>query len=657
MNRPKSVSKYKEVNLKLAIKSSLPDVKSVLGLTILFWISSNKPSNLIYSKEIDNKIVVTDKLKDEVKNFIDLNQNEIDVGESDIENIINSNRLFLNHYESLMVAFDLIWKITKINFTDINKTNSAERNGGVRYSKTLNYTSNMDIIGCLIDNNTDEFLKVILNWCGFKITYSEKFEKQLEIILTAMSEEAVFKLDINNEDLIFHQNGIYQSLLENQEPVDIKGDKAAAGSLRILKSLLKEQLNPYLKINNNKVDINNGNIDELEKYQKRVENFLKLKNTNINITEKIERTLENEKFDNQSLESDRIAGGVNILLYGVPGSGKSWTISNEYIDDNTNVERLVFHPEYAYSDFIGQIMPNVDDSGQVSYIFVPGPFTKILKNAYLNPTTKYLLIIEEINRGNAPSIFGEVFQLLDRVKGEKNSGLINGTSIYGINNKDIAKIVYGDESHPVRIPSNLSIIATMNTSDQNVFTLDTAFQRRWEMRLISNKFDRVNQSFANKKILDTSVTWRKFCTEINSIILKNSNNISSSEDKRMGVYFVNSDDLRYDNRLDELGKYEFEHLLKKENVQELNDIESRELKEMKESLKHNKKFPEKVLKYLWDDAFKFNRNELFDTINHLDLESIISVFIHNEGNNRFNIFKREIKELLIGMELEIEDEH
>lgn len=109
-------------------------------------------------------------------------------------------------------------------------------------------------------------------------------------------------------------------------------------------------------------------------------------------------------------EGKRIEGGVNVLLYGVPGSGKSWTIEHEYCKPGSVVERLVFHPDYTYSDFIGQILPAVDEDGQVSYKFTPGPFTNILREAYNHPGTEYILIIEEINRGNAPAIFGEVWQ-------------------------------------------------------------------------------------------------------------------------------------------------------------------------------------------------------------------------------------------------------
>ena len=130
-------------------------------------------------------------------------------------------------------------------------------------------------------------------------------------------------------------------------------------------------------------------------------------------------------------EQLRKTSGENILLYGVPGSGKSWTIQHEYCDVEECMERLVFHPDYMYSDFVGQILPVVkkDDEGKekVRYEFKPGPFTKILKKAYEDPQRSYYLVIEEINRGNAPAIFGEIFQLLDRMDKDKD-GFKKGTS-------------------------------------------------------------------------------------------------------------------------------------------------------------------------------------------------------------------------------------
>ena len=311
----------------------------------------------------------------------------------------------------------------------------------------------------------------------------------------------------------------------------------------------------------------------------------------------------------------RVPGGLNTLLYGVPGAGKSWTIAREYCSDETRMERLVFHPDYTYSDFVGQIMPKVEN-GSVSYRFVPGPFTKLLKKAYEHPETEYFLIIEEINRGNAPAIFGEVFQLLDRKAEPDESGYPVGTSEYGITNENVASIVYGDPDRLVRIPSNMSIIGTMNTSDQNVFTLDTAFQRRWNMRLIENTFE--GHRFADNHILDTDISWRQFCESINREILKSNVRMTSSEDKRLGAFFITAADLVFNAAEDD------------ENATEPVRIRAR---------RDNRRFAEKVIKYLWDDAFKFNRENVFETNSFISLEQLIREFMDRRGNERFRIFK------------------
>ncbi|WP_370769786.1 McrB family protein [Ruminococcus callidus] len=327
-------------------------------------------------------------------------------------------------------------------------------------------------------------------------------------------------------------------------------------------------------------------------------------------------------------ECNRATTGCNVLLYGVPGAGKSWTIEHEYCADEGCMERLVFHPDYMYSDFVGQILPVVRDDDKVRYEFTPGPFTKLLKKAYWNPEQSFYLIVEEINRGNAPAIFGEIFQLLDRKDEDEideNGEILykKGTSEYGITNANIARIVYGDENHKVRIPANMSILGTMNTSDQNVFTLDTAFQRRWIMRMIPNSFK--NHRFADNKILDTTVSWKQFCETINDEILRR-NNITSSEDKRLGAYFVTASDLEMvyvDAGASESEKIQAEH--------------------------HNNRFAEKVLKYLWDDAFKFAHQDTFNTRQFVSLERIIEAFMDSAKpkNERFRVFNENLRKMIL----------
>lgn len=429
--------------------------------------------------------------------------------------------------------------------------------------------------------------------------------------------------------------------------------------IRALKQL------PTLVFEQDAITLNADFIDEVAEKV-----FIFESNPNIFTTENYLRFLgstkslfelrENNVVTNQTQEIEestnsnspvRLSGGTNILLYGVPGSGKSWTIEHEYCKKDSKVRRLVFHPDYTYSDFIGQILPNVSDNGQVSYKFTPGPFTTILRDAYQNPDKEYILIIEEINRGNAPAIFGEVFQLLDRIK--DNSEIRHktvGTSEYGIFNENIAKVVYDDPRHKVRIPSNLSIIGTMNTSDQNVFTLDTAFQRRWEMRLIENNFEHVDKKLANAQILDTGVTWKTFCTEINDIIVGNNARMTSSEDKRLGAYFVHLQDLEYDDKMGNLTDGEYDSLREKEENNTLSEQDKIRIAEIRTAMKQNRKFPEKVIKYLWDDAFKFNREIVFNTTEYQSLEQVIRHFMYSTGEDRLDMFKDNVKNAFINPE-------
>lgn len=330
-----------------------------------------------------------------------------------------------------------------------------------------------------------------------------------------------------------------------------------------------------------------------------------------------------------------------IIYYGVPGCGKSNKIREKLKDvPEKNKVRVVFHPEYTNSEFIGQILPKVND--HVTYEFTPGPFTQIIKRAYLNPNEHFYLVVEEINRGNAAAIFGDTFQLLDRLKAGETDSLGNdpanaavntfteGWSQYFVQNDDVnayirkatklddgsyqerndgepieeikIKEIHFNANTAIRLPPNLSILATMNTSDQNVFTLDNAFQRRFDMELVRNEFDltkpAVNAQY-NAEIDDTGIQWGKFWGWINAKITATLKGLSSTEDKRLGVWFVS-------------------------NVGGIID---------------DKVFAEKVLKFLWDDVFKFKRPQVFaegiDT-----LEKLINSFEKpSEGKERFDVFK------------------
>jgi hypothetical protein len=223
---------------------------------------------------------------------------------------------------------------------------------------------------------------------------------------------------------------------------------------------------------------------------------------------------------------------------GIPGTGKSYNLMKavEKLVNNPkeDVVRTVFHPEYSNYDFIGQIKPT-ESGGVITYPFVSGPFTTALKKAHEGRgegEKKIVLIIEELNRGNASAIFGEIFQLLDIDS--------NGESTYGIWNRDMAKVLGLGESEDIRIPSNLYIYATMNISDQNVFPLDTAFLRRWDRDYLPTDdwCEPANEWII--KLKSEEIPWEKFATVINDWLIENAESlgIEHPEDKRLGPWFV-----------------------------------------------------------------------------------------------------------------------
>lgn len=632
MLRPDEIKEYHNPDLKLGIKSSLPRVKSTLGLFFMLWKASDKNCEITYSQIDGDGTILIEDLKSKLIDIFAPIYESYGVSDDEFIDKVNENQMFKSQLESLIVAFELIWRVGKIKFFD-DRPASSERTGRKRYPKTIAFTKNMDIIDTILMSNQIEYSKVLLAWIGLDIDVNSENESSLLKLLVHLSEEAVYKLVDEDKDVIFNMNSVYIKLLENENSIiDINGSKEPKGSLRILKSLLSDGMNPYINYSNTRgLELADGMKEELELYQCRVDASLSLLNTKYivdQIDDKNESTYTFEVSEENELYGSRVSGGNNILLYGVPGSGKSYKIEKEYCNDFNFMERVVFHPDYMNTDFVGQILPTVKGEGEdkeITYDFTPGPFTRVLKKAIENPGDHYYLVIEEINRGNAPAIFGEIFQLLDRDDVGKSS--------YEITNYNIANEVFDEKEKPIYLPSNLHILATMNTADQNVFTLDTAFQRRWDMKMIENDVSKAEH--ASKSILDTNVTWERFNTVINDQIITSSAATLSSEDKRLGAYFVTEEILKYYSKEENL-----------DDVIQKYSINDRDADKIDKAIKDlNSRFGDKVIKYLWDDAFKFSRDELFD-VEYKSLEKVLDTFNYSVGEERFNVFNQDIKENL-----------
>ena len=321
---------------------------------------------------------------------------------------------------------------------------------------------------------------------------------------------------------------------------------------------------------------------------------------------------------------------LQIIYYGAPGTGKSYKIINEILPPAVEPIRVTFYPDYYYSDFVGGLRPVKNGAGQMEYKFTPGPFTEALAKSFTEET---YLVIEEVNRGNAAAIFGDLFQLLDR-KG--------GGSVYPITNHDLYQYLV-DECHvtglpkdKIILPDNLNIICSMNTADQNVFVLDTAFKRRFKMEYVPIDFGLYYDpsGFLKKDCADyinvtdvfnTAVSTKPYdplnviipadlYSQIDSSIKKINPSLSPGRDWTTFALYVNA-------KIDQI------------NQRELKISEDKKLGPFfvkGAELKNRAAFADKVLFYLKQDVFKYEDNILTSSY-----ETMYDDFV----KSNFDIFK------------------
>ena len=305
---------------------------------------------------------------------------------------------------------------------------------------------------------------------------------------------------------------------------------------------------------------------------------------------------------NITIQKKKIKKSYNLIVFGAPGTGKSNYLNklrskkkrdvlNDDSEENyfSECQRVTFYPTYSYAQFVGSykpVMKDVDKDGfdpdptkndvktrkVIAYEFVPGPFLKILKDAIKNEDKNYLLIIEEINRANAAAVFGDVFQLLDRDEEGKSEYSITPSremiEFLESKNDSGEDGVLESQAQELRIPSNLYIWATMNSADQGVFPLDTAFKRRWDFEYMSLDDNKSNDKCNVEVGEEIYCKWGELRKAINSLLLRNQVN----EDKLLSSSFVRPED----------------------NIIKLN------------------RFKMKVLMYLWEDAARMCRRNVFE---------------------------------------------
>ena len=281
------------------------------------------------------------------------------------------------------------------------------------------------------------------------------------------------------------------------------------------------------------------------------------------------------------------------------------SVFNTSMESVKKYERVTFHPNYSYAQFVGTYKPVQDtaDETQIKYEYVPGPFMRIYIAAKKNTSQNFLLLIEEINRANVAAVFGDVFQLLDRDE--------NGNSEYPVAaSEDIKKYLAKNGIHEdeLKIPSNMYIWATMNSADQGVFPMDTAFKRRWEFEYIGidENEDKV-KGYEIPISATKKVNWNDLRKAINNKLIT----LGINEDKLLGPFFLSKTvlDSAFNKGVDFV-----------------------------------KLFESKVLMYLFEDAAKMKAKQLFNVDEKKFIYSEVCKKFELEGLKMFKFNEGDVVE-------------
>lgn len=270
----------------------------------------------------------------------------------------------------------------------------------------------------------------------------------------------------------------------------------------------------------------------------------------------------------------------NRIIFGAPGTGKSYRLDKDMqnlLSNGGSYERVTFHPDYSYANFVGTYKPTMVEN-DISYEYIPGPFMRTYAKARGDLSKPCLLIIEEINRANVAAVFGDVFQLLDRDD--------DGVSEYSIEATEdmksyLSKKLGGNTENysELKIPNNMFIWATMNSADQGVFPMDTAFKRRWNFEYLGIDDGQEDMEpcevTLGKGDYEVTIEWNDLRKAINGVL----SSYKLNEDKLLGPFFLSQKLLR-------------------ETTPE-------------NSEKFIETFKSKVIMYLFEDAARQRRNDLF----------------------------------------------
>lgn len=385
---------------------------------------------------------------------------------------------------------------------------------------------------------SDSDLEVPILILKLLLAFGKLSKNEISISIFLINEKGLTFLEVISELLKIKNNNKIDNYLKELEARNLLNKYK---DLKIL--VFYKELSIVKAVSNDEYSLNDS---IKEKYKILINNFYEVKNENyfnkrIYYLESSSKNLPLKKITNLPYQK---------IIYGAPGTGKSYSL-NQQVEEyfGNNKKRVTFYDGYTYGQFVGMYKPTLIEGNDIGYSYVPGPFMQQLVQSLKNSEENFCLVIEEINRAKADKVFGNIFQLLDRDNSGKSRYPVSISEeqlkFLEIELKDREDILEEIKEKGLYIPNNLYIWATMNSADEGVQPLDTAFKRRWKFEYISlnkneKEFEKQRENIklivGQNKIYN--LEWNTFRKTINNKLQE----YNITEDRLISPFFISPND-------------------------------------------------------------------------------------------------------------------
>ena len=426
MNYPIKAESLKQNDAKLGGKYRMSNVREFIALAYLLYIASERTASVDYSDGNDrpNQLKLNPSLSAKINSILSI---------SNVESLVTHNPLLTGQFEYILVAMERVFCLGSVIFNNQSYNNSKERTGGIRYPKTLKFSTNMMVLDLILSSINQETRNSFLKeWLQNRPFTDNEVEKKITSFLTICSQYALFRVRTENgEEIVYRPIGIYEQIAKSGS-VSIVDSREQAGTASIYNNVLKENLNPWL--DSKRTDnITYSNCNDLDSYIAMLKTSLSIER----VSESDFVGTPSKKHLPLNLLGDTIPPNIDylaairtkpfMLLAGISGTGKSRIVRElafkscpKYLQDKTgttpgNYCMIEVKPNWHDST---ELLGYYSRLGKAGYQFTK--FVKFLVKAKMFPTVPFFVCLDEMNLAPVEQYFAEILSILETRKHPKD---------------------------------------------------------------------------------------------------------------------------------------------------------------------------------------------------------------------------------------------